>query len=87
LRPERAAEGGLRAPPAAASGTDSVMIDIDPKDYLPDDYRVTWRCPSCEHVAEIKLGDLSGARCQQCDEALSQEDVESLNAFRRLIAS
>ena len=62
------------------------MIDIDPKNYLPDDYVVTWNCPSCGHVAEIKLGELSGAQCKECDQALSQEDVESLNAFRRLIA-
>lgn len=67
-------------------GRDSAMIQIDPNHYSPEDYVVTWKCPSCGHVAEIKLGNLSGAQCQECEEALSTEDVETLNAFKRLIA-
>jgi hypothetical protein len=62
------------------------MIEIDPRPYSPEDYVVTWKCPGCGHVAEIKLGNLSGAQCQECEEAMSTEDVESLNAFKRLIA-
>jgi predicted RNA-binding Zn-ribbon protein involved in translation (DUF1610 family) len=62
------------------------MIEIDSKHTVPEDYVVTWKCPSCGHVAEIKLGQLSGAQCQKCEEALSTEDVEALNAFKRLIA-
>ena len=62
------------------------MIEIDPTKYLPDDYVVTWNCPKCGNTSEIRLGSLSGAQCLECEHALSQEDVESLNAFRRLIA-
>jgi hypothetical protein len=62
------------------------MIEIDPRLYLPDDYIVTWTCPSCARSVPIKLGHLDTAQCQDCAQLLSPDDIESLEAFRRLIA-
>jgi uncharacterized paraquat-inducible protein A len=64
----------------------ATMIEADPRQYLPSDYLVTWACPACEHVSEIRLGTLETAHCLECDHALSEEDKSSLAAFRRLIA-
>ena len=62
------------------------MIDIDPKLHLPDDYVVSWTCPRCANSAQVALGQLEKARCVACQEDLSPDDRESLDAFRKLIA-
>jgi len=62
------------------------MIDIDPRLYLPEEYVITWSCPSCGHVSELQLGKLDTAHCVRCDHLLSGEDRSSLEEFRRLIA-
>ena len=70
----------------AFPGWGFVMIEIDPRKYLPSDYVVTWACPSCGHASEIQLGKLEAAHCPECAHDLSDADRASLEAFRRLIA-
>ncbi len=62
------------------------MSEFDPRKYLPSEYVVTWSCPACGTVTELRLGKLESAHCSVCAQALSEEDKTSLDAFRRLIA-
>jgi hypothetical protein len=76
----------MRTQAPAYPGWGYAMIEIDPRQYLPADYVVTWACPSCGHTSEIQLGKLETAHCSECAQHLSEEDKTSLDAFRRLIA-
>ena len=62
------------------------MIEVDPLQYLGENYLVRWQCPSCEERAFIRLGDIETADCPVCGEMLSHEDRDVLHRFERLIA-
>jgi uncharacterized paraquat-inducible protein A len=62
------------------------MIDIDPVQYLGENYQVRWQCPSCEERTFLRLGDIETAHCPHCEQVLTSEDRDALHRFRKLIA-
>ena len=62
------------------------MIEVNPLQYLGEDYLVRWQCPACQERSFIRLGDIETAECIFCSETLSPEDRDVLDQFKRLIA-
>lgn len=62
------------------------MIEVDPLQYLGENYLVRWQCPSCEERSFIRLGEIETAECPRCGQVLSPEDRDSLHRFQKLIA-
>lgn len=62
------------------------MIEIDPRQYLPESYVVRWLCPGCGTRVSIKLGAIEKAHCPQCASRLTQRDKQVLSEFKRFIA-
>ena len=62
------------------------MIEVDPLEYLGEDYLVRWQCPACEERTFIRLGELETAHCPSCGQMLTPEDRDVLGEFKKLIA-
>ncbi|HEX7927009.1 MAG TPA: hypothetical protein VF678_05410 [bacterium] len=62
------------------------MIDVDPRQYLPQDYVVQWTCPCCGTKVQVSLGKMEGATCTECPTELSLDDILALREFEKLIA-
>lgn len=62
------------------------MIEVDPLQYLGENYLVRWQCPSCDERSYIRLGDIETAECLHCGQVLTPEDRDSLHRLRKLIA-
>jgi hypothetical protein len=64
----------------------TAMIEVDPLQYLGENYLVRWQCPMCEGRSFIRLGDIDKAHCPQCGQMLAPEERTVLDQFRRYIA-
>jgi hypothetical protein len=64
----------------------TAMIEVDPLQYLGENYLVRWQCPACKERSFIRLGDIDKAHCPQCGQMLAPEDRTVLDQFRRYIA-
>ena len=62
------------------------MIDIDPRQYLPESYLVRWTCLRCEHRADVPLGQVEGYSCRKCRSKMTEQDRDDLLRFKRFIA-
>jgi hypothetical protein len=62
------------------------MIEVDPRQYLPQDYVVQWTCPCCGTKVQVTLGRLEGSKCTECPQELSLDDILALREFQQLIA-
>jgi uncharacterized paraquat-inducible protein A len=62
------------------------MIEVDPLQYLGENYLVRWQCPSCEERTFVRLGELDTASCPACGQMLTPEDRDALRRFKQLIA-
>jgi hypothetical protein len=62
------------------------MIEVDPRRCLPTDYQIQWTCPCCGTKMSVTLGALDGARCTDCPQELSLDDILAIREFERLIA-
>ena len=68
------------------TGKVSRMIEVNPLEYLGENYLVRWQCPNCEERTFVRLGDLNTASCPPCGQMLTPEDRRALRRFKKLIA-